>query len=566
MAASSNESFGLKIATALSIALTVILLVAVYFLNSGYNMESEKNAAAQKKIGELNGNIRDVTTQANEYRRYIGYEAIEDFEAVKAQMKKDQEQLNSEIQAIKTEIAGSIDEFKKKIETKGVDASQFEALKQRANEVAEGYSKNPDQSYKASLVRLKDLTVNQAKLNTNLALSYIDLRRDLDLANQINSTQKKVVEDAYASAKTELDATIRKDEDARADLVKVNREQADKLATLDTNITNLTNEMNQKGEESAKKTANLKSIVRDLQDLSSRKEDVMTKPGGRVTYVDYASKTVRVNINRAQGVRPLMRFTIFDKNSAGASSEKPKAAIELVSVGDPQRGENDSLARIVKTENPADPIRYNDFIYSVGWSYDHPQRFALIGKLDVNRDGRDDRGDLIPDDRSLRRRHRVRPAPARGRPGRRPGRRGPRLHQARPAHPAQLRARRGQDLGPRLRLRHRQPAHVDPQRQEGPRRDQGRHRVPPGGVAGHQGGPRQQRPPAGPREAPEHAGLRLFQPGRRPPRGVRPHQCPAAPETQELDQPGRPGRVEGRDPDALTSRSADRRESAPPRR
>ena len=54
MAASSNESFGLKIATAFSIALTVVLLVAVYFLNSNYNQEFEKNAAAQKKIGELN--------------------------------------------------------------------------------------------------------------------------------------------------------------------------------------------------------------------------------------------------------------------------------------------------------------------------------------------------------------------------------------------------------------------------------------------------------------------------------------------------------------------------------
>ena len=38
----------------------------------------------------------------------------------------------------------------------------------------------------------------------------------------------------------------------------------------------------------------------------------MIKPGGRVTYVDYGTKTVRVSVNRAQGVRPLMRFSIFD--------------------------------------------------------------------------------------------------------------------------------------------------------------------------------------------------------------------------------------------------------------
>ncbi len=127
----------------------------------------------------------------------------------------------------------------------------------------------------------------------------------------------------------------------------------------------------------------------------SRREDVMSKPGGRVTFIDYNSNLVRVNVNRSQGVRPLMRFTIFDKNAPGITSAKPKAAIELTSVGDPRKGENDSIGRIVKTFDENDPIRYNDFIYSVGWSYDHPQRFALVGKLDINRDGRDDRADLI---------------------------------------------------------------------------------------------------------------------------------------------------------------------------
>jgi hypothetical protein len=395
MAASSNESFGLKIATAFSIALAVVLLVAVYFLNSNYNLESEKNVAAQKKIGELNNSLRDATTQANEYRSLIGYPGIEDFQAAKDQIKKDQEQLKSEIQAIQTEIATTVGEVQKKIDAKGADASQFEAVKQRAREVVDGFITNPDQSYKASLTRLKDLTVNQAKLTTNLALNYIDLRRDLELANQVNATQKKVVEDAFANAKAELDATIKKDEEARSDLVASNREKADQLAAAETKITNIINENTAKSEKRETTIAQLKSVVSDLRDIQNRKEEVMTKPGGRVTYVDYGSNTVRVNVNRSQGVRPLMRFAIFDKNAAGITSIRPKGSVELIKVGDPQRGENDSIARIVKTFEPTDPIRYNDYIYSVGWSYDHPQRFALVGKLDINRDGKDDRAQLI---------------------------------------------------------------------------------------------------------------------------------------------------------------------------
>ena len=395
MAASSNESFGLKIATAFSIALTVVLLVAVYFLNSNYNLEFEKNAAAQKKIGDLNNSLRDVTTQANEYRTAIGYPTIEDFEAAKAQMKKDQEEIKLGVKAIEGEIATAVDDFKKKIEAKGADASQFEALKQRAREVVDSFMTNPDQSYKSALTRLKDLTANQAKLTTNLALNYIDLRRDLDLANQVNATQKKVVEDAFAAAKAELDATIKKDEDARQNLVDDNRSKADQLAALDSKLTNITNEMTSKLEKREDSIRKLGSVLRDIRAQQALKEDVMSKPGGRVTYVDYNANTVRVNVNRSQGVRPLMRFSIFDKNAVGITSDRPKAVVELIKVGDPQRGENDSAARIVKTFDSNDPIRYNDYIFSVGWSYDHPQRFALVGKLDVNRDGRDDRADLI---------------------------------------------------------------------------------------------------------------------------------------------------------------------------
>lgn len=395
MAASSNDSFGLKIATAFSIALTVVLLVAVYFLNSGYNQEFEKNAAAQKKIGEVTRDREAFATQANEYRTLIGLRDTEDFEAAKAAIKKDQEKLKADVQQIQTEVATTVDEFKKRIEAKGADASQFEALKQRAREIVEAFTNNPDQSYKSSLERLKDLTANQTKLSTSLALNYIDLRRDLDLANTVNAAQKKVVEDAFATAKADLDATQKKDEEERSTLVKTTRDQAETLATAEVATTNTRNELTGKIESRDKTIAQVNSVNRDLIDRASRKEDVMSKPGGRVTFVDYGSNTVRVNVNRSQGVRPLMRFTIFDKNSAGITSDKPKAAVELVSVGDPQKGETDSLARIVKTLDPNDPIRNNDYIYSVGWSFDHPQRFALVGKLDTNRDGRDDRGDVI---------------------------------------------------------------------------------------------------------------------------------------------------------------------------
>jgi hypothetical protein len=39
-------------------------------------------------------------------------------------------------------------------------------------------------------------------------------------------------------------------------------------------------------------------------------------------------------------------------------------------------------------------IQVGDIVYSPAWSPNAPTRFALVGKIDVNRDGQDDRDEL----------------------------------------------------------------------------------------------------------------------------------------------------------------------------
>ena len=395
MAAASNESFGLKIATASSIALTVLLLISVYFLNSNYNLEFEKRTAAEKKVGDLNNSVRTVTEQANNYRTALGYGPVEDYDLAMASMKKDDDQRKADVQAVNTEIAATVSDFQKKAGAKNIDNAQFASLQERIRELVDSFINNPDQSKKVTLDRMKDLLTNQVKLAANLELQYADLKHNLDQANQVNDAAKKVVEANLASTRAELDSTIKTDEASRQELIASNRATKDELINTEIKLTNLINSSTMTIEEKEKSLLELNSQLRDIRTREAQTADVMSKPGGRVTFVDYGSKMVRVNVNRRQGVRPLMQFTIFDKNAAGITSDKPKALIELVKVGDPARGENDSEARILKTYDSIDPIRYNDYIYSVGWSYDHPQRFDLVGKIDINRDGRDDRADLI---------------------------------------------------------------------------------------------------------------------------------------------------------------------------
>jgi hypothetical protein len=98
---------------------------------------------------------------------------------------------------------------------------------------------------------------------------------------------------------------------------------------------------------------------------------------------------VLLNITRRQGARPQMKMSIFDSRSPGIPTEKPKGTIELTEVND-----RFSRARIIKTNSPIEPIRVGDIVYSAAWSPNIPMRFALVGKIDINRDAKDDREEL----------------------------------------------------------------------------------------------------------------------------------------------------------------------------
>ena len=85
-----------------------------------------------------------------------------------------------------------------------------------------------------------------------------------------------------------------------------------------------------------------------------------------------------------------MKMTIFDAASPGIPTEKPKGNIELIA----DRRTVQLAPGSSRPTSTIDPIRVGDIVYSAAWSPNQPMRFALVGKIDVNRDGRDDRQEL----------------------------------------------------------------------------------------------------------------------------------------------------------------------------
>ncbi|MDX2035941.1 MAG: hypothetical protein SFX72_04770 [Isosphaeraceae bacterium] len=393
MAASSSESQGIKIALVAFVILTVILGVTVYFTASGASQANAKLDAANKAKSESDGKASAALEQANYWRTAAGYGTVEDFDAAKEAQKKDKQRILGVIQGIGAKTAQAVNEVRQA----GQANPKLDQLVQSIQSDIQAIVSEPleNQVYLKTFDRLALVLANESDLMTQLGLNYLGLRNTLESANRVNQSEMNVVASARDKANADKEAEIARNAQEIQDLRKKVDDYQTELAKRANDYTNLTNSSNATIEEMKKQIRDLQLVQRDLRDRVDLKEEVLDKPAGKVAYVDYGRGEVRVNVNKSDGARPLMRLTVFDKNAAGIPNQKPKGTLELINVGDPARGQADSLARIVKTYDPVNPIRQNDLIYSPVWSPSKPQRFILIGKLDVDRDGRDDRQEVI---------------------------------------------------------------------------------------------------------------------------------------------------------------------------
>ena len=222
-----------------------------------------------------------------------------------------------------------------------------------------------------------------------MSSNYLGLRKSLESSTSVAKQANDIQAKAASDSKADLEAEHNKHEQLRQELLtKVDQLQTDNDKKT-TQIANLETQYRQLKDESDRKLELANAIIREQRDVLDKNENVLDKPDGYITFVDLERNEVQVNINRRQGARPQMKMTVFSANSPGVPTEKPKGNIQLIQVG-----EQYSIAHIDKMVNEIDPIRVGDIVYSPAWSPEEPMRFALIGKIDVNRDGKDDRQDL----------------------------------------------------------------------------------------------------------------------------------------------------------------------------
>jgi hypothetical protein len=323
----------------------------------------------------------------------------------------------------------------------GTNSKMVEAATARSNEAD---SKFRDENKKSQLLEmvLGSKPSNQAEfdqlastLTSNAEINEIQKKYVADMAlfgpDASEKNYRKLVEtlmqtirernlqvDAQAKREEDLkgkyDATIKQETDAR----EAERKRADTLAAQleQTQVTYAQKEKERQDEitriqqdrqtlakqaESEKRkylaeidklTKKRDELARQNESLGKQLEEIRGEdfqyPHGKITEVTDGGRTVYINLGKGDGLKPGVVFAVLDEETSKVADAKPKARLKVVDVN--QQTDHLSRAIVLPDNRPATILR-GDKIYSPAWQPGREVSFALVGKMDVDGDGKDDR-------------------------------------------------------------------------------------------------------------------------------------------------------------------------------
>ncbi|REJ65227.1 MAG: hypothetical protein DWQ31_18995 [Planctomycetota bacterium] len=129
----------------------------------------------------------------------------------------------------------------------------------------------------------------------------------------------------------------------------------------------------------------LEATIKVVSDYFQEPLD-FTAPDGKIIQASASVGVVYINRGSADGLRRQTRFLVFDHDALlrDAATLEPKGEIEITEVSGPHR----AVARVI-SDTVANPILPGDLIHSFIYRPDMPERFALVGTMNVHGDTTD---------------------------------------------------------------------------------------------------------------------------------------------------------------------------------
>jgi len=220
-------------------------------------------------------------------------------------------------------------------------------------------------------------------------------RRELTLKDEFDS---KLLQETKAreSAKQEsLDLSNLRDKELvkYTEDIKSQRDEIDKIELEKRNLLQVASKQKQevmtKLEQSQLEVEKLKgrldAVVRKLDEIQG--EDFQYVQG-KITEVSHGGDVVYINLGRADGLRPGVIFGVVGSDVSRVADARPKAKIEVVEII--SGAEHLARCKVLSDRAPTTILR-GDSIYSPAWQPGRKVEFALVGKMDIDGDGKDDR-------------------------------------------------------------------------------------------------------------------------------------------------------------------------------
>ena len=379
--AAANESQGLKIAVAAFVSLSVILAVTSYFMYSNYSQQLVKADDADSKAKEAQKVAADALRGTKNVLEKVGGPELAKRDTVDAVNKA----IGDETKKWQQKLADRSAELSKALTAapgQTQRAAEVEKARELAQRALEAVTNEPQGTYNSRIDRMVDLVAAQTELTIALLGDNADTRQTLEGVDATNDAKVKQAEAEAKKAREEQiaeHATYEGERKSFLDKLASFQEQNGKQAA---EIASLKGDIERINQDNLKNHNQLLAMIKQLKDENAKVENVIQRAQGHVTYVDYTRKEIRTTLNTRNGAHEQQRFTVFNAN-AGLPTDKPKALIELISVND-----RDSVAKIISQVSDVNPLRTGDQLYSVAFGQ---KRFALVGRLDLNHDGKDDR-------------------------------------------------------------------------------------------------------------------------------------------------------------------------------
>ena len=343
-----KESQGLQIAMIVFVITTLVLLVTTYLFWSQSQKLTAENEKLSGDLSNANDSVRTSESQNVELKQYLGLVPEEDYATAKT----------------------GLDDAKK------VYAQGLPPERQNFQDIAVHLNG-----------RIQTLTKE---------LSDAQRREQALIAekNDIRKQEETIVNDARTAegkAASDLESERAAYQEARA---KANK----RLTDLDKEINTKQRELTSLRAETDKQLAEVRLLMKQKDEILTARTEELNRIRGESEFFDVAdgkilaavpaTRTVWLNMGEADGLRPKITFSVYDAAEFNLATAPKKGNIEVTKI----LGDHVAEARILEADyDYTNPIIQDDFIYSPLWSPGAQLGVALVGKMDLDGDDRDDR-------------------------------------------------------------------------------------------------------------------------------------------------------------------------------